>query len=130
MNNPVDISQAERGRVLANDRKVAEERRHSTFLDHARASADDDRGGRFALSGSSVTVIGASPSHEYPQQPSTAPSNQMAMMPDESRLGYSVNDQEPTGEAFEIAASSVEGDGAKQVGIPVGPVTPKLRRRL
>jgi hypothetical protein len=115
MNNPVDISQAERRRVLANDRKVAEERRHSTFLDHARASADDDRGGRFALSGSSVTVIGASPSHEYPQQPSTAPSNQMAMMPDEplidgrgegNVLGYEIDRPDAP------ASPETNGDGA------------------
>jgi hypothetical protein len=88
-----EIRQSERRKVLENDRKIM-----SSYLDHARASADDDRGGRFATE-SKTTVVGAAPI-TYPQQPSTSPANQMAMMPDEplidgtgegNRLGYAID---------------------------------------
>jgi hypothetical protein len=128
-----EISQAERRKVIENDRKVM-----SSYLDHARASADDERGGKFGAAAPTRTVIGTAPI-AYPQQPSTSPSNQMAMMPDEPPLGYSVNDQEPTGEAFEVAASIGTSPAAEDVadvggGLPQAasgrPATPKLRRRL
>jgi hypothetical protein len=83
--NPADeISQALRRQVLANDRKIAAERKLSTYLDHSQASANDDRGGRFAVR-SPTTVVGAAPI-AYPTQPPTAPSNQMAMMPPEPSI--------------------------------------------
>jgi hypothetical protein len=74
MNKADEISQAERRKVMENDRKLM-----STYLSHAQASANDDRGGRFATQSKTT---GAAPP-EYPRQPLTAPSNQMAMMPPE-----------------------------------------------
>jgi hypothetical protein len=94
MNHP-EISQSERRKVMENDRKIM-----SSYLEHARASAEDDRQGRFGAI-NKTTVTGADPAVAVPRQPETAPSNQMAMMPDEPPLGYSVNDQEPVGEVFE-----------------------------
>jgi hypothetical protein len=97
MNNPADeISQALRRQILANDRKVAEERKLSSYLDHARSSIDDERGGRFAAVSPTRTVVGTSPV-SYPRQPETSPANQMAMSPLEQPLGYSINDQEVVG---------------------------------
>jgi hypothetical protein len=76
MNNP-ERSQAEKRKTLAEDRD-----RMASYLDHARASADDDRGGRFAAV-NKTTVTGTSSIHQYPKQPETSPSNQLALMPDE-----------------------------------------------
>jgi hypothetical protein len=112
VSNPADeISQAERRRVML------EERRGRTYQGHAIASADEDRGGRFALSGNPATVTGSTPGPVYPQQPSTSPSNQLAMMPDEplvdgrgegDRLGYCIdNPSAPVG----------AGAGSKEVTI-------------
>jgi hypothetical protein len=57
----------EREEVLRNDQKV----RASTFLDHARSSADDEAGGRFARV-NATTVVGATPLPQYrrPARPS------------------------------------------------------------
>jgi hypothetical protein len=100
MNNPADeISQALRRQIIANDRKVAEERRLSTYLDHAQSSIDDERGGRFAAVSPTRTVVGAAPI-SYPRQPEGSPWA-CDPVPQEPPLGYSVNDQECVGEAFE-----------------------------
>jgi len=47
-----EISQAERRRVLANDRKVL-----ATYHGVAQTSVDDDRGGRFAVRGPTEVVL-------------------------------------------------------------------------
>jgi hypothetical protein len=88
-----EISQAERRRVLANDRKV------STYRDAAQASIDDLCGGRYGAIGK-PTVTGAAPI-SYPRLPSDAPSNQAAMIGDEPPLGIDVNAMEPVGEIHE-----------------------------
>jgi hypothetical protein len=94
MNNPADeISQAERRRILAEDRKAR------TYFSEAQASLDDNRGGRFAVT-RPTTVIGSSPI-QYPRLPGTAPANQAALVGDEPTLGFSVNDIEPVGEIHE-----------------------------
>jgi hypothetical protein len=94
MNNADEFSQSLKRKILAEDRE-----RISTLLDHANASADDTAGGRFGAAAPTRTVIGTAPI-AYPQQPSTAPSNQMAMMPDEplidgrsegNTLGYEID---------------------------------------
>jgi hypothetical protein len=103
MNNP-EITQAEKRRVLANDRKVAEERRLSTYRAFAEANADLELGGRFSKV-TTVTVIGASPAVTYPRQPTDSPANQLAMTPQEPSLGYDINAMEPTGEIHEQKAS-------------------------
>jgi hypothetical protein len=116
------ISQKERREVLKNDRLV---RQGSTYFQHAQASIDDELRGRFAQSGQSATVTGSSPI-SYPKQPSTSPANQMSMMPDEAPLGYRVDDQEPVGEKFEVAASL---GGAAGPGSSDGATRPKSRMR-
>jgi hypothetical protein len=90
-------------------------------------SADDERGGRYAASGSKATVVGAAPI-SYPTQPSTSPWHRDPV-PDEGPLGYCVDEQEPVGELHEQAASrevSVdEPPGAVPEDRPV-----KFRRRF
>jgi hypothetical protein len=109
MNNPAEISQAERRRI------IAEERRASTYHQHAIASADDAAGGRFATEGK-PTVMGSLPI-SYPQQPASSPSNQAALVPDEptidgsgegDRLGYCIDN--PSAPAA-VAASPAAGEG-------------------
>jgi hypothetical protein len=89
-----EISQAERRRVLANDRKVL-----ATYHGVAQTSVDDDRGGRFSKV-TTTTVIGTS-RIQYPRQPENSPANQAALASDEPPLGFSVNDMEPVGEIHE-----------------------------
>ena len=122
--NPADeISQAERRRIMLEERK-------GSYHSVAAGSADDERRGRFAVAGNNTTVVGASPI-SYPQQPSTSPWHRDPVGT-EPPLGYSVEQQEPTGEKFEIEkgtpASRVHaagvGDGSIS-GTEVRPVTTK-----
>jgi hypothetical protein len=119
MSTADEISQALKRRVIENDRKVRE---GSTYFAHAQASIDDELRGRFAQSGQSASVTGSSPI-SYPQQPSTSPSNQMAMMPEEplidgrgegNVLGFEI-DRPDAGSPSTPAASGVEGEGG---GLP------------
>jgi hypothetical protein len=96
-----EISMAEKRRILA-------EERISSYRAHAEANADFDLGGRYGLVQKPAVVIGASPGVSYPKLPENSPSNQLARMPDEPSLGYSVNDQEPVGEAHEVRASQAK----------------------
>jgi hypothetical protein len=93
-NKADDISQAERRRVMANDRKVM-----ASYHSVAQSSANEDRGGRFAFSGSSTTVVGSNPI-SYPTQPTHSPWHSNPY-PDEPPLGYSVDEMEPVGKPFE-----------------------------
>jgi hypothetical protein len=102
-----DVSQAERRRILSEERKA------KTYLSEAQINTDLELGGRFAKL-PKTTVVGASPGISYPRLPQDSPSNQMAMMPDEPSLGYSVETQEPTGEIWEQEAS--RGAPAKKAG--------------
>jgi hypothetical protein len=90
----------------SNEREQAERRQvlrdSSTFLDHARAAADDAAGGRFAKHTPS-TVVGTSPS-AVPKMPEGNPWQQ-DRVPDEAPLGFSVNDMPVVGEPHEIAQS-------------------------
>jgi hypothetical protein len=135
MNNPADeISQAEKLRILAEDRRA------STYFHQAQSSLDDLSGGRYGPVTKSQ-VVGASPV-AYPRLPSDAPSNQMAMMPEEPPLGYRIDDQEPTGQPHELAkslqASSTLGtgvDGVAPTSTSAGDAggvgaQPKFRRRV
>jgi hypothetical protein len=99
--NPADeISQREKRRILAEDRQV-----RSTYLQHAESAVDEDRGGRYAATGSSPRVIGASPI-SYPQQPTNSPWHHDPVG-DEPSLGYSVEDHDAVGERHERAGSAV-----------------------
>jgi hypothetical protein len=96
MNNADEISQAERRRIMA------EARRGLTYMGRAIATADEDRGGRFAVEGKS-TITGSAPI-SYPQMPEGNPWRSDPV-PAEPPLGYSVEDQEPVGELHEIEKS-------------------------
>jgi hypothetical protein len=100
MNNPADeLSQAFKRKILAEDRD-----RLSTYRAHAEANADLELGGRYSKV-TTVTVTGASPTHQYPRLPLSAPSNQAMMVPDEPPLGIDINAMDPVGEAHEQKAS-------------------------
>ena len=91
MDNPTE--QSERRRILI------EERRMRTYHGQAQSSIDEDRGGRFAYSGSSTSVVGSSPI-SYPAQPAHSPWHHDACPP-EAPLGFSVQETEPVGEPYE-----------------------------
>jgi hypothetical protein len=98
MNSVDEISQAERRRILAEDR------RSSTYFAQAQASLEDTSGGRYgAVTKNKVT--GTDPTIVYPRLPADAPANQMAMSPPEPSLGYSVDAQDAVGEAWEVQKS-------------------------
>jgi len=99
MNNADDIPQSERRKVIENDRKV-----HATYHSVAQSAVDEDRGGRFAYSGSSTTVVGSSPV-SYPQQPTGSPWAKDECPP-EPPLGFSVDAMEPVGEPHQRTASA------------------------
>jgi hypothetical protein len=91
MHNPADmISQAEKRRI------ISEERRLSTYRAHAEANADLELGGRFAKL-TKATVVGTSPI-QYPRLPLNSPANQAAMTGQEPPLGYDINAMDPVGE--------------------------------
>jgi hypothetical protein len=124
-----EISQAERRRILI------EERRLKTYQGHAINSAEDERGGRYAAAGNSITVTGASPI-SYPQQPPGSPWR-CDPVPKEEPLGFNVNDQDAVGEKFEIAASRrqvSEVPVADDVGVgggqPALSATQQFKRRI
>ena len=87
-----EVSQAERRRLLANDRRV------STYREAAQASIDDFCGGRYATIGK-PTVTGTAPI-SYPRQPEGSP---WASDPtgDEPPTGVDINAIEPVGEKHE-----------------------------
>jgi hypothetical protein len=96
--NPADeISQREKRRIL---------REASSYMAHAAANIDEDRGGRYAATGSSPRVIGASPI-SYPQQPSNSPWHHDPV-PMEEPLGFSVEDHDPVGERHELARDAAD----------------------
>jgi len=66
MNGADEISQAERRRILAEDRRA----KH-TYYSVAQGSIDDDRGGRYAVT-TPTSVVGAPPI-QYPKQPEGSP---------------------------------------------------------
>jgi hypothetical protein len=111
MNNADEISQAEKRRILI------EERRMRTYHGHA-LDADLEMGGRFSRV-NTTTVVGSSPI-QYPAQPPTSPWHHDPCPP-EPPLGYSVDEQDPVGEVFErahSAASPVEPPPDAGVGTP------------
>jgi hypothetical protein len=97
-NSADDIPQSERGRL------TAEERRMRTYHGHAQANIDEDRGGRFAYSGSPTSVTGAR-SISYPAQPEGSPwhSDPIGTEPP---LGIDINAQECVGGKWEQLSSS------------------------
>jgi hypothetical protein len=98
MNAADDISQGERRRIMAEDRRA------KTYFGQAQ-HADDDLGGRYAKV-HSTTVVGSS-AISYPAQPSTSPWHHDACPP-EPPLGFSVEEMEPVGEPHERTASATK----------------------
>jgi hypothetical protein len=97
MNNPAgEISQAERRRILA------EERRAKTYMGRTNLDAELELGGRFSEV-HSTTVVGSGPI-SYPQQPKGSPWHSEPV-PNEAPLGFAIDQMEPVGEKFEVAAS-------------------------
>jgi hypothetical protein len=97
--NPADeISQREKRRILAEDRKA------SSYMAHAAANVDEDRGGRYAAIEKPSTVVGAS-SISYPTQPEGSPwaNDPIGLEPP---LGFSVEDHDPVGELHERGDAS------------------------
>jgi hypothetical protein len=129
-----EISQSERRRVLANDRKVL-----STYHAVAQGSIDDDRGGRFAVQ-KPTTVTGTGPI-SYPRLPSDSPSNQLAMTGQEMPLGYDINSMDCVGEFHErgdaaapkVEVAGIDGGPTHEIGTGSGVgsvIRPKGLRRL
>ena len=96
-NSADDIPQLERRRIMI------EERRLRTYHGRAQANIDEDRGGRFAFSGSPTTVTGSGPI-SYPTQPAHSPWAK-DVCPPEPSLGYSVEAKDPVGEPHEMHAT-------------------------
>jgi hypothetical protein len=105
-----EISQAERRRILAEDRRAR------TYFSEAQANADLELGGRYAKV-TTTTVVGTGPI-QYPRLPLAAPANQAAMVGDEPPLGIDINAMEPVGEIHERgdAAAPKPGDGDLRLG--------------
>ena len=130
-NSADDIPQSERRRI------IAEERRLRTYHGHAQSAVDEDKGGRFAYSGSPATVTGSSPI-SYPAQPENSPWHHDPCPP-EPPLGFSVDEMKPVGEPLErgppsTTAPDVEDDGGRPPRV-VGSATSfskssRLRRRM
>lgn len=94
MSNPADdISQAERRRILAEERLA-----RNTYFGHA-GDTELDLGGRFAKV-TTTTVVGAGPVR-YPRQPTGSPWA-CDPVPAESPLGLDINAMEPVGEPHEM----------------------------
>ena len=128
MNAADEISQAERRRIMA------DERRGRTYQGHA---LDDelDLGGRFAKV-NTTTVVGAGPI-SYPQQPANSHWSRDPV-PAEPVLGFSVDEMEPVGEVHEVEASRSAKAGGDGGGSNTGsgtepevrPVTKSFVRRF
>jgi hypothetical protein len=100
MNAADEISQAERRRIMS------EERRMKTYHGHA-LDGEPELSGRFAKV-STTTVVGRSPGSIYSRQPAGSPwANDP--VPPEMPLGIDINAQEPTGELHEQKASITDG---------------------
>ena len=122
MNPADDIPQSERRRILI------EERRMRTYHGQAQSSIDEDRGGRFAYSGSSTSVVGSSPI-SYPAQSAHSPWHHDACPP-EPPLGFSVEEMD-VGEAHERGDGTPPSPTAQaQSDGDVKRAPTRLRRRM
>ena len=120
MNVADEISQAERRRIMADDRRA------KTYFGQAQ-HADDDLGGRYAKV-HSTTVVGSSPI-SYPAQPATSPWHHDACPP-EPPLGFSVEAKEPVGEPHAASATSSSVTARAQAGDDVRRVRRRGIRRI
>ena len=108
----VEITQAMKRATLENDRKVRE---GSSYFHHAKASADDEHGGRWA-SQNKTQVTGTEAAALYPRQPSTSPFANDPCGPEPlidgrgegDRLGYRIDDM---GSSVSASVDTDDGDG-------------------
>ena len=98
----VKAMDADEAREAQRRRRVIEERRMRSYHGQAQ-SMDLDLGGRFAKV-TKTTVTGTDPVVRYPSLPTDNPWNK-DVLPTEPSLGYSIEDMEPTGEAWERSAA-------------------------
>jgi hypothetical protein len=94
----------ERAEVMRSDQKAREQQQAPTMLDHARAAAFDELGGRFANARGNQQIVGVDGPPCYPQLPS-GPWSGSDPVPDEAPLGFAIDQMTPVGEAHEVAAS-------------------------
>ena len=98
------IDQAERRRVLDNDRKVRES---GTMHAHALADAQIPRGRFSAID--NAEVVGAKPFTNYP----AAAAHQADPVPDEPPLGFAIDELEPT-----VSPPPVEAQAPDPTSLP------------
>jgi hypothetical protein len=96
---------------------LREHQRGSTFLDHARSSADDELGGRFARH-QPQTIIGATPLPKYPA--GSGPWSGADPVGQEPPLGFSVNDLEPMGPPLSLEAQAAPTSDAPSLSVEGG----------
>jgi hypothetical protein len=87
---------------MAERRRILQQEQASTLFERARVAEQLD-GER-----SKSAVTGTKPTQDFPAIPSGPWSSTYGQLRPEPPLGYSVEDQEPTGEAFEVARSLEE----------------------
>jgi hypothetical protein len=123
-----DASQAERRRILDNDRKA------STYSRIAQSEAEDLAGGRYAAMGK-PSVTGTTPAIRYPVQPPNSPWASDLLGP-EPPLGIDINAMQPVGEPHEVKASERTEPAPAAIDPEPAPINPstanpiRLRRRI
>jgi hypothetical protein len=86
---------------------------HDTLLSRGANNDAQERQGRFGAYNNTVTVVGRDPPR-YPQGQGPWASDG-PRVPEEPPLGVAIDDQEPTGEAFEVARSLAAQQGEAAV---------------
>ena len=127
------ITQKEKREVLANDRKV------STYLAHAMASAEDEMGGRYAKV-QPTTVTGSSPGSAFPRMPEgnpwrEEPIGKEAFIDGRGEgltLGFEIDrpDASSTVAAVEDTPTPASSESHVITGVGDGRVPPGFRRRF
>lgn len=111
--------QAERERVLENDRRVREQQKVGTLLDHAKAQGLDIAGGRYGAAMGAPTVTGSKPIVQYPA--ASGPWQGPDPVGDEPALGFAI-DRMPE---VELGSGSAPPDSAQVTG-PASADAPSL----
>jgi len=132
MNNPIDeVSQAERRRIIENDRKVM-----ATYHSHAQSTLNDERQGRFATL-DKPTVTGSTPGSQFPRMPAGNPWREEPIGPEPfvdgrgegNVLGYAIDRPDAPPSSASPVGDGGNGDRAiTATGSPV--IRSKFRRRI
>jgi hypothetical protein len=98
-----DVTMADKLAVLRNDNLL----KKGTYNSLAVAEAESELGGRYSAAVTKTHVVGSDPTVAVPRQPANSYwSRDVIGM--EPPLNYRIDDLEPTGQPFEIAASAEE----------------------